>query len=229
MHLNPYAMNAAELRQEADRLAPWHQRIELQPGVVSSDSANDHDLTPALQSAGVAGSSVLDIACNAGLHSLQAINAGARSVFSFDARAHWLAQARFVRDAFGLSVDTWAIQQLDAEEFLPICKRFDVVVAKGILYHLRNPVDFLFQLARIARRSIIINSMIEPKPNPAFSMFREDSALLLSGLNSVCWRPSGLNLFRTFFNTTAGGDWREVSAWETGARCQIVLSRKTKA
>lgn len=223
------------LRKRSDSLAPWHQKIEFAPGVFSSDGGHDHDLKPALRLAGACGGSVLDVGCNAGLHSLQAFAVGADRVFSFDARAHWTAQAIFSRNVFGYDDDVWVIQDLDADHCLPRFERFDVVIAKGILYHLANPISFLQEINRIARRGIVINT--ERARNigdaPGFAIRRENPNLPVSGTNGVCWYPTGLDVLRIFFTQSSpwnleSAQWLELHSWETETRCQIVLKRKPK-
>jgi hypothetical protein len=224
---HPYTQEA--VRARADAMAPWHQRIELLPGVFSSDTAHAHDMKPALRKAGVSGASVLDVACNAGLHSLQAFECGAKRVFSFDARQCWTAQADFVRSIYGISDDVWTVRTLDADFCLHKCQPFNVVVAKGILYHVADPFAFLREISRIATRAIVINTERAEGNAPGFSIRLEDKRLAVSGLNSFCWYPTGLDVLRAFF-TQPGADsraakWKEVDAWQTSTRCQIILKR----
>jgi len=230
--MNAHHSDPHKIRPLAAALGPWHQKIELTPGVFSCDHAPAHNLKPALRQAGVSGGSVLDIACNAGLHSLQAFACGARRVFSFDARTQWTAQADFVRKVYGIDDDVWTIRNLDADYCLPNCEAFDVVIAKGILYHVGNPIAFLREIARIARRAIIINTARAPGLQPGFSIRLENPALSVSGLNTHCWYPTGLDVLRAFFtHPGAAGkpsQWRAIDAWETADRCQIILTREPK-
>lgn len=108
--------NPDELRLEIRRLAPWHQDVEISPGVRTGERAPDDDPDPLavgspgmiqpdraiafivreIFPAGLEGRSVLDCGCNAGGYRFAAKSKGAGRCFGFDVREHWLNQARFL-------------------------------------------------------------------------------------------------------------------------------------
>ncbi len=82
------------------------------------------------------GLTFLDIGCGSGLHSLAALQAGARSVYGFDFDMESIAAARFIKEQAG-SPDNWSVEQgsiLD-DDFVYRMPQFDLVYAWGVLHH----------------------------------------------------------------------------------------------
>src|SRR5688500_8684696 len=108
-------MDTEALRAEIARLAPWHYDIEVAPGVRTGERqpagawpaelGTPNVIRPARGFAilagevwpeGLQGRSFLDCACNAGGNVFAAKANGAGRCLGFDAREHWIAQARFL-------------------------------------------------------------------------------------------------------------------------------------
>lgn len=149
------SMNKAELERELRRLAPFHHDIDLPYGLrthLPEASRQERERTrmktlvdhawPALLDAcggSLKGLRVLDVACNCGGFSVQAVRSGADYVMGIDIADHYLEQAKLIKKALGFrNVD---FQSLRLEDLDPeVHGRFDVAFCFGILYHLENPV-----------------------------------------------------------------------------------------
>jgi 2-polyprenyl-6-hydroxyphenyl methylase/3-demethylubiquinone-9 3-methyltransferase len=83
----------------------------------------------------LAGRSFLDIGCGSGIHSLAALQAGAK-VFSFDYDQDSVDAARMMWESVGKPGD-WHIERGDVldESYVRSLGRFDVVYSWGVLHH----------------------------------------------------------------------------------------------
>jgi tRNA (mo5U34)-methyltransferase len=126
-------------------LGPWFHNLHLPDG---SETAADHPLGdfPSFkwrELSGVIpedlnGCRALDIGCNAGFYSFKLAERGAK-VLAIDHDEHYLAQARWAADKFGLQ-DRIEFRAFDVYDLAHIGRRFDLVIFMGVLYHLRYPM-----------------------------------------------------------------------------------------
>ena len=120
MSAGPGTLSAEELRAEVIRLGPWHIEVEITPEVTTAVSLeappgtypDDRPARSASRSGtraswsacgaifprGLEGRSVMDCACNCGAYLFWSKELGAGECFGFDAREHWIAQARFLAE-----------------------------------------------------------------------------------------------------------------------------------
>jgi 2-polyprenyl-3-methyl-5-hydroxy-6-metoxy-1,4-benzoquinol methylase len=78
----------------------------------------------------------LDIGCGSGIHSLAALRAGAKQVFSFDYDVNSVKTAEFIKSREG-NPSNWTIQQgsvLD-KKYMKTLPKFDIVYSWGVLHH----------------------------------------------------------------------------------------------
>ena len=127
---------------------------------------------------GVKGKSVLELGPLEGGHTYVLEQAGAASVLAIEASAKAFMKCLVVKEIVGLPRSHFLLG--DFEAYLrgePA--RFDAVIASGILYHLRNPVELIVNLARatdqvylwthyydrdaIARLSTMAHRFVEPR------------------------------------------------------------------
>jgi len=156
---------ADRLRERVDALAPWYQRVYLGSGVHTLEwpHAAHHEtvwaaLEPSLP-AELGALSVLDVGSNAGWFALQAKRRGARRVLGLEPDPRYLAQAQLCREAWGLDVE---YRPLGAEDLGSIDETFDVVLATGLLYHLRHPLLALERISDLCRDAVVVETEVVP-------------------------------------------------------------------
>jgi hypothetical protein len=103
---------------------------------------------------GVAGERVLELGPLEGGHSYMLERAGAQEVISIEANPRAFLRCLVVKELLGLQRTRFLygdfIQRLRAET-----ERYDLCVASGVLYHLRNPVELLSYVARVTDRVLV--------------------------------------------------------------------------
>jgi tRNA (mo5U34)-methyltransferase len=207
--LDPTA-NGDALRAEIRRLAPWHQDLEIAPGIRTGERAPDDPADPlgvgspgVLQPGrvleilmndvfpnGFEGRSVLDCGCNAGGYLFEAKRRGAGRCFGFDVRTHWLEQARFLtrhlpHDGVEFAnLDLLALRERNLEPF-------DVTLFFGLFYHLPDPVAGLRIAADLTRELLVVNTAADPKlQGHSLTLNMESETALMSGVHGLAWLPT---------------------------------------
>lgn len=150
-----------------ESLAPWFHNLHLPDGTHTAPNhfLGDYpaykwgELNRALP-ADLTDWTVLDVGCNAGFYSFELARRGAR-VTAIDGNPHYLRQAQWAADLFGLSERIeFRCQQLytlAAEE-----QTYDLVLFLGVLYHLRYPLLGLDIVARKTRRLLGLLGLLLP-------------------------------------------------------------------
>jgi tRNA (mo5U34)-methyltransferase len=100
---------------------------------------------------------VLDIGCNAGFYSFELGRRGA-DVLGIDIDPHYLAQACWAAERFGLPNVRFARRQLYG---LSPAERFDLILFMGVFYHLRYPMLALDLLARLQPQLMIFQTLTQ--------------------------------------------------------------------
>lgn len=172
-------LSKAAIEAELQRLAPFHHRVELPYGLSThvpelskrrieyTRVANlvDHAFPALLDACGgsLAGSSVLDVACNCGGFSFAAASHEADSVLGIDIVDHYIEQATFIKDA--LALPQVSFRQMDVDDVAEsTVGRFDVVLCLGLLYHLESPVTTMRRLAAVTNRVMLVDTNTLPLP-----------------------------------------------------------------
>lgn len=238
------------LRAEIRRLGPWHQDLQIAPGVRTGERAPDEapdplgvghaglvqpvealtQITREIFADGLAGRSLLDCACNAGGYVFAAKQLGAGRCFGFDVREHWLEQARFLKRQ--LPGDDVEFAQLD---LLALPGRnlapFDVTLFFGLFYHLPDPVAGLRIAADLTREVLILNTAWDPKiPGRALTLKLEDDRALMSGVHRLAWLPSGSGVLEEILAWCGFPHTRIQHVSNTGRspRIQILAAREAE-
>jgi tRNA (mo5U34)-methyltransferase len=154
--------------QEIRALAPWFHNLHLPDG---RQTAPDHPLGdfPSFKwtqiesalPADLNGLRVLDIGCNAGFYSIALARRGAR-VLGVDVDEHYLRQACWARERFGLSEEQLALRRMHVYELGRMEETFDVVLFLGVLYHLRYPLLALDMIAQTVRDLLVVQTLTMP-------------------------------------------------------------------
>ena len=149
-------------------LAPWFHNLHLPDG---RQTAPDHPLGdfPAFKwnqleaslPADMNGLRVLDVGCNAGFYSIAVARRGA-TVLGIDFDRHYLRQAEWAREQFGLPERQLAFRQMHVYELARLEETFDVVLFLGVLYHLRYPLLALDLVAQKVRDLLVVQTLTMP-------------------------------------------------------------------
>jgi tRNA (mo5U34)-methyltransferase len=153
---------------ELRALAPWFHNLHLPDG---RQTAPDHPLGdfPAFKWEQIAptlpedmrGMRALDIGCNAGFYSLALAKRGAQ-VLGIDIDPHYLRQAEWARERFGLDPERLKLVQMQVYEVGQLPDTFDVVLFMGVLYHLRYPLLALDVVAQKVDDLLVLQTLTMP-------------------------------------------------------------------
>ena len=159
--------SAATHDAEIAALAPWFHNLHLPDG---RQTAPDHPLGdfPAFKWAEIAphlpadldGWTALDIGCNAGFYSFELARRGAH-VVAVDVDEHYLRQARWARERFGLEEQV-ELRRMHVYDLLHRQQSFDLVLFLGVLYHLRYPLLALDAVAERVDRLLVVQTLTAP-------------------------------------------------------------------
>lgn len=157
----PAAPSREELTALVQSLAGWYQRIYLGRGVYTMAAGAYHEAVwerfkPAFPD-DLRGASVLDIGCNAGYFSMQIKMRGAGRVLGIDHLEHYLKQAAVCTRIWDLDIE---YRKLDVDQVTDLREEFDIVVFAGVLYHLKNPLRAIEDLAAVCRDVILLETEI---------------------------------------------------------------------
>jgi tRNA (mo5U34)-methyltransferase len=114
------------------------------------------------------GKTVLDVGCNSGLFGFLAEREGTRAVLGIDADEKYVGQATAIGDLLSSRVrfEVGSVYDLEGRG------RFDVVLALGLLYHLRDPFTALDRLASAAGEALVVETEVNsPLLDPHDSVF----------------------------------------------------------
>jgi tRNA (mo5U34)-methyltransferase len=200
-------MQTEDIVQRAKELAPWHFDFVLTPTVSTANLNPSSDADPDKRGVktidpyemksffdryypqGLAGKDVLDVGCNAGGYCFVAGELGARSVIGFDIRAHWLKQAAFIQAVKYPHLSNVKFEKGDAKTFT---EKVDIVIFKGVFYHLPDPIHVLLSLCNSARETILIDTASSDKvPEHCLTPIQESRTHVMSGVDGLAWLPGG--------------------------------------
>lgn len=200
--------NTTTIHEKLKSLAPWHFDIELPSGIRTSegniqdytnpDFKKVHTIDPnemekdilSIYPEGLNGKTFLDVGCNAGGYCFLASKLGAKYCLGFDVRDHWINQANFIKEQFGISSDKIDFKTTHLNQIKD--KKFDVTLYKGVLYHVPNPIESLVQLADMTNDVLIVDSASKTNSTPnSFTINFESVTHVMSGVDKLAWLPSG--------------------------------------
>ena len=200
----------SDLREDIIRLGPWHFWIDVTPELSTyawfeavgkksevgflARRKQFHALLGPLYPDGLEDRSVLDCGCNSGGYLFWAKELGAGECFGFDAREHWIEQARFLAEhrtvgpTNRMQFEVCDLYDLPKLELDP----FDITVFNGLFYHLPDPVTGLKIAADLTKDLMIFTSSTKADTEDGFLYVENESATrLMSGIHGLNWRPTG--------------------------------------
>lgn len=155
---------AMDLRADIAAHGPWFHNLRLH----GHETAPDHFLGDYPSAffrrfahvipASLQGWRVLDIGCNAGFYSFEAVRRGASSVLGIDTEPLYLRQAHFAAEQLQMEVE---FRQASVYDVADLDGPYDLVCFLGVLYHLRYPLLALDLLRRYAvGRLLLFQTML---------------------------------------------------------------------
>ena len=148
-------------------LQPWFHNLHLPDG---TQTAPDHPLGdfPAYKWQELAatlpedlhGWKALDIGCNAGYYSFELARRGAE-VVAIDSNPHYLRQARWAAEQYGLN-ERIRFRQQQVYDLARDAAHYDLVLFLGVLYHLRYPLLGLDIVCEKTRGLLCLQSLTMP-------------------------------------------------------------------
>jgi SAM-dependent methyltransferase len=164
-----------EIREGLERLAPFHHSVGLPHGLTTPladvfpwsktrvPNLVAHAWPALIESCGgsLEGLRVLDVACNCGGFSIEAVKGGAEYVLGIDVVDRYLEQANFLRRA--LRMDNLEFRNLAVENLDPAdVGTFDVCLNFGLLYHLENPLLAMRRLSAVTKWIMVVDTRLDP-------------------------------------------------------------------
>lgn len=199
-----------EIEEELQKLAPFHHDVELPYGLrthIPRLSRRQLEGTrlpnlvkhvwPSLLNAcggSLHGQRVLDVACNCGGFSIEALKSGAEYVLGIDIVDRYLEQANFIKRAHGLERIEFrkiAVEDLDEATI----GQYDVTFCFGLLYHLENPVLVMRKLSLVTRRIMVVDTSVFRSfflREPAWVMRFPPPPKTESLSTTALWRTKGI-------------------------------------
>ena len=174
-------MDAEQLKQRIAAFPRWHYQFEFEGGVTTPIAKpaemNRHeqrrryffDALLKVNGGSLAGRRVLDLGCNAGFWSLQAIEAGADFVLGVDGRQMHVEQAELVFGAKGVDPARYRFEEANIFEH-EFTESFDIVLCLGLMYHISKPVELFEIFAAVDAGIVVIDTSVSFAPSSFFEV-----------------------------------------------------------
>lgn len=150
-----------------EELKPWFHNIHLPDG---SQTCPDHFLGDFPQfkweelasfiPEDLSGWKVLDVGCNAGFYAIELAKRGAE-VTGIDVDAHYLKQAEWIAEVFGLE-DKITLEQKQVYDLANDHRQFDMIWFMGVFYHLRYPLLAMDILSQRCKNVLLLQTLMLP-------------------------------------------------------------------
>jgi Predicted SAM-dependent methyltransferases len=174
-------MQRHELEERIAAFPRWHYRFEFDEGVSTPVSyrgqINRHeqrrryffDALLRVTGGSLAGRRVLDLGCNAGFWSLQAVEAGADFVLGVDGVQTYVDQANLVFEAKGVEPSRFRFEQgnIFTHEF---GERFDIVLCLGLMDHVSKPVELFELISGVGAQLVVIDTTLSHARSSLFEV-----------------------------------------------------------
>lgn len=174
-------MQTQELQERIAAFPGWHYRFEFVGGVstpvVDLGRINRHeqrrryffDALLRVTGGTLKGRRVLDLGCNAGWWSLQAIDAGVDFVLGVDIRQMHIDQANLVFEAKDIDSTRYRFEQGDVFTH-DFGDPFDVVLCLGLMEHVAKPVELLERIAATGAELLVIDTALSGARSSCFEV-----------------------------------------------------------
>jgi 2-polyprenyl-3-methyl-5-hydroxy-6-metoxy-1,4-benzoquinol methylase len=162
---------------------------QLENAYVQSNPA--YHLDAVLKKLGTTDLTLLDIASATGLYSFHAASKGLSQVKAVEIRPEQVAQANLIKQlATNIPTKNLTIEHDPTSADDPAFRdgeQYDVVLSLGLLYHLANPVQHILNLARLARKAVIVQTLIHRSYRRGWELVLEDDTFMTKAAQGVSW------------------------------------------
>jgi tRNA (mo5U34)-methyltransferase len=238
-------MEVTELQEKVDGFERWHYPIDLGGGVVTPSRGPHNanriaqrkrlffDRLLSLTDGTLRGRRVLDLGCNAGYWSLQAIESGADFVFGIDGRQMHIDQSNLVFEAKEVDRSRY---QFELGNFLKYpFGSFDVVLCLGVLYHVSSPVDLFNVMSATGAELLVIDTEVSNLHGNVIALFTESLGNARNAVEEeVVGYPTrgavsmlaGKHGYQVAaLGTECVTDWAAMDAYRKGNRAAFICSK----
>jgi tRNA (mo5U34)-methyltransferase len=242
-----------QLKEEIIRLGPWHHDVQVTdeistsafldapPGAYTDDLADVSfqrrsrkswvKLMKQVYPDGLEGRTLMECACNCGAYCFWAKEIGAGECFGFDVREHWINQARWLIEhreqaSDGIRFELMDLYDLPKTNLTP----FDIVMFKGIFYHLPDPITALKGAADLCKELLLLSTAVRTdQPDGMLAVAQEGVDPVMSGVYGLNWLPTGPRVLEVIlgwlgFEETRVVSWRKRPSGR--GRIMILASRE---
>jgi tRNA (mo5U34)-methyltransferase len=236
-------LDANDLEERIAEFPWWNYRFDFDNGVSTPVSARStinrteqrrrYFFDALLQVVGgtLAGHRVLDLGCNAGMWSLQAIEAGADFVLGIDGLEMPIEQARLVFETKGVDTARYRFERRDMFEDR-LAEQFDVVLALDIMDQVAKPVELFEIIAGTGAQVAVIETAVSLASYSYFEVARlqdpiyegDEQMVLLPTPDAVVDLARELG-FRTVALARNMTDYTGMEDYRRGRRLAFVCSR----
>jgi tRNA (mo5U34)-methyltransferase len=179
-------LDRATIRKRIDSFPRWHYEFDLageKTPIHPPSRATAHKerkryfFDPLVELCGgsLEGKRVLDLGCNAGFWSLEALDRGAEFVLGVDGRDMHIEQAELVFDVKEIDGSRYEfavgnVFDFDYSKF----EDFDIVLCLGLMYHVSKPVELMEAIERVNSDICVIDTLVSLAPGSYFRLRWED-------------------------------------------------------
>jgi len=171
------------IKKKVGSFPRWHYEFDLN-GVKTPVFRPDHAIRHPLRREHIfpkllevcggsfAGKRILDLGCNAGWWSVEAVKKSADFVLGIDARDMHIEQARFVAKVLGIK--NVEFRKMNVYEISKdTIGEFDVTFCFGLLYHVNKPLSLLEKIYEVTKEVVAVDTAVLNRPvlvsrNPIF-------------------------------------------------------------
>jgi len=122
--------------------------------------------------------SILELGPLEGAHTYQLEQLGAASITSIEASRTSYLKCLIVKDLLNMNVE---LLHGDFREYLKTCdKKYDIVLASGVLYHMTDPISLLQDIAKITDNLFLSTHYFSKKREDKSALF-DPNPIILSG------------------------------------------------
>ncbi len=178
-------MQPGELEQRIAAFPRWQYRFQFDGGIETPvariGQINRHEqrrryfFTALLEIAGgtLDGLRVLDLGCNAGLWSLNALESGADFVLGIDRHAPYIEQAELVFEAKGIDRNRYRFERGDIFRHA-FSESFDVVLCLGLMEVTSEPLQLFELFDSAGSELVVIDTVVSHSPSASFEFSHVD-------------------------------------------------------